>query len=122
MSEQGETSNIINVSNKSKEQPERVRKLKSERKGVENAWNTDIPKFEKGDMKGPLLAETSFKVNFPNYRTGYLKQCFPLLKTIMKVSFLILADYFLPLNITSSDVTAVKSIIYIFSYRNKRFM
>ncbi|KAJ1519616.1 hypothetical protein ONE63_004890 [Megalurothrips usitatus] len=47
---------------------------------VENAWNIKPDPFKQGDMKHPLLEESSFATLFPKYREQYLKQCWPLVQ------------------------------------------
>jgi len=47
---------------------------------VENAWAIKIPEFKKGEMKNPLLEESSFNVLFPKYREQYLRECWPILQ------------------------------------------
>lgn len=54
-------------------------------KASTSAWNMPVPKFQKGDMRHKLAEETSFSVNFPEYREGYLKKSLPILQKIMKV-------------------------------------
>lgn len=52
-------------------------------KVVDNAWSLKVPEFKKGDMKHPLVEETSFRVMYPKYREKYLKSCWPLMQKKM---------------------------------------
>lgn len=54
-------------------------------------WDNDptidkfkIEKFEKGDMKNPLLEQSSFACLFPQYREKYIQEVFPLIKKALK--------------------------------------
>ncbi|KAK7074578.1 ribosomal RNA assembly protein krr1 [Halocaridina rubra] len=49
-------------------------------KVVDNAWCLKVPEFKKGDMKHPLVEESSFRTMFPKYREKYLNSCWPLVK------------------------------------------
>ncbi|XP_068211644.1 KRR1 small subunit processome component homolog [Palaemon carinicauda] len=55
-------------------------------KVVTNAWALKVPEFKKGDMKHPLVEETSFRVMYPKYREKYLKSCWPLMQKKMNES------------------------------------
>lgn len=70
---------------------ETVSKKKKYRK--DKPWDNDptldkfkIDKFEKGDMKHPLLEQSSFACLFPQYREKYIKEIFPLIKKRLKES------------------------------------
>ncbi|MCQ2815629.1 MAG: hypothetical protein MJ252_00035 [archaeon] len=74
---------------KEEEQTEDVPKSKRFRK--DKPWDNDptidkfkIEKFEKGDMKYPLLEESSFAVLFPQYREKYIKEVWPHIKKALK--------------------------------------
>lgn len=47
---------------------------------VEDAWKLAPPPFKPGDMRHPLVEESSFATLFPKYREQYLKQCWPLVQ------------------------------------------
>jgi len=47
---------------------------------IEDAWKMGIPEFKQGDMRHPLVEESSFATLFPKYREQYLKQCWPILQ------------------------------------------
>ncbi len=68
---------------------ETVSKKRKYRK--DKPWDNDptldkfkIDKFEKGDMKHPLLEQSSFACLFPQYREKYIKEVFPLIKKRLK--------------------------------------
>jgi ribosomal RNA assembly protein len=68
---------------------ETVSKKRKYRK--DKPWDNDptldkfkIDKFEKGDMKHPLLEHSSFACLFPQYREKYIKEVFPLIKKKLK--------------------------------------
>ncbi|XP_034246081.1 KRR1 small subunit processome component homolog [Thrips palmi] len=47
---------------------------------VDDAWNLKPEPFKKGDMKHPLVEESSFASLFPKYREQYLKESWPLIE------------------------------------------
>ena len=64
---------------------------KSKRFRKDKPWDNDptidkfkIPEFHKGDMKSPLLEESSFAVLFPQYREKYIKEVFPHIRKALK--------------------------------------
>ena len=66
-----------------------VSKNKKYRK--DKPWDNDptidkfkIDPFNKGDMKSPLVEESSFAVLFPQYREKYLKEVWPHVKKALK--------------------------------------
>lgn len=62
----------------------KISPLKNAMPKKSNVWMSETPKFKKGDMKHKLESVSSFEVNFPQYREPYIKECFPILKRIMK--------------------------------------
>jgi len=64
---------------------------KNKRYRKDKPWDNDptldkfkIEPFNKGDMKSPLLEESSFAVLFPQYREKYLKEVWPHVKKALK--------------------------------------
>ncbi|GFU76828.1 KRR1 small subunit processome component homolog [Trichonephila clavipes] len=51
---------------------------------IDNAWAMAIEPFKKEDMKHPLLVESSFATLFPKYREKYLREFWPMIKTLFK--------------------------------------
>jgi ribosomal RNA assembly protein len=69
--------------------PKEVNKNKKYRK--DKPWDNDptldkfkIDPFNKGEMKGSLLEESSFAVLFPEYREKYMKEVWPYVKKALK--------------------------------------
>jgi len=69
--------------------PKEVNKNKKYRK--DKPWDNDptldkfkIDPFNKGEMKGSLLEESSFAVLFPEYREKYMKEVWPFVKKALK--------------------------------------
>ena len=84
-----ETKNITQPNNNDKPNATDVPKSKRFRK--DKPWDNDptldkfkIEKFEKGDMKFPLLEESSFAVLFPQYREKYIKEVWPHIRKALK--------------------------------------
>ena len=74
-------------------------------------WDNDptldkfkIDKFEKGDMKHPLIEQSSFACLFPQYREKYIKEVFPLIKKKLK-EFGVKAE----LNLIEGSITVATS-------------
>ena len=74
------------------------------RKGNLFCFKSKIDKFEKGDMKHPLIEQSSFACLFPQYREKYIKEVFPLIKKKLK-EFGVKAE----LNLIEGSITVATS-------------